>query len=262
MKLVFESSLVNVLIGGPRWTTGLEFAEGRILAVVLRTPEQYSIVGTATLVAPGIALGAEHVFREHIQAWRAGDIAFQLAGKSSTGARTWMVSAITSVQHTDLAFISLQPLNFDAASSTIHQVSLSLTTPAVGDTLTIFGVIPNNASYDRGTYADVFLYKFVGTVCEVFLNGRDRLVLPFPCLMADFPSEGAMSGSPVFGANGAQVGILSASMETALEEEPTPSYVSLLLPAFHVPYQRLWPVRESLSLLNDPRCDIFENDMQ
>lgn len=54
-----------------------------------------------------------------------------------------------------------------------------------------------------------------GTVTERFPNGRDAVMLPFPCFQTDMPVYGANSGGPVFDEKGRVCGINCTSYEGA-----------------------------------------------
>jgi hypothetical protein len=53
--------------GVSNWT----FFEGALLAVLISTPEGDSVLGTAVVIAPGLAITATHVFEERVADIRA-----------------------------------------------------------------------------------------------------------------------------------------------------------------------------------------------
>lgn len=52
-----------------------------------------------------------------------------------------------------------------------------------------------------------------GHVLEIFPEGRDRVLMPFPCFRSDIPIYGANSGGPVFNAAGEVCGVNCTSYE-------------------------------------------------
>lgn len=74
-----------------------------------------------------------------------------------------------------------------------------------------------------------------GTVSAHYPNGRDRSMLPGPCLEIGVNARGGMSGGPAFDDEGQLVGILSSSLEHP--DGLGPSYVSLLQPALDHPIE-------------------------
>lgn len=70
-----------------------------------------------------------------------------------------------------------------------------------------------------------------GTIIEVFPEGRDKGMLPFPCYRVDTRFDGGMSGGPVFNAKGNVCGIICSSSPPTVDDPRHVSYVSMLFPA-------------------------------
>jgi hypothetical protein len=71
---------------------------------------------------------------------------------------------------------------------------------------------------------------YEGTVTGVFANGRDKSMLPGPCIQTDMYIHGGASGGPVFDEGGSVIGINSSSYQ----DSPNISFVSLLSPIMDV----------------------------
>lgn len=70
-------------------------------------------------------------------------------------------------------------------------------------------------------------------------SGRDRVMMPWPCLEVSCPTWGGMSGGPVYDSNGLLVGILSTSIEAG--DVAGPSFISLVWPALATQFEGGWP---------------------
>ena len=80
------------------------------------------------------------------------------------------------------------------------------------------------------------IYVGVGVVSEVYGQGRDRAVLPWPVIEVDCDALGGMSGGPCFDEGGYLVGLLCSSFEGTAG----PSYMSLLWPALVYSFNPIW----------------------
>jgi hypothetical protein len=52
----------------------------------------------------------------------------------------------------------------------------------------------------------------IGRVIEVFPNGRDKFLLPFPCFQIDCKINSGMSGGPVYNESGKVCGVIALLM--------------------------------------------------
>jgi hypothetical protein len=113
--------------------------------------------------------------------------------------------------------------------------SMTMIEPRVGDAVGTYSFLSCDQTFDgekhdgistdtfAGTFGipnlnRIYQLKFMarinrGKVQEVFPDGRDRVIMPFPCFRSDIPIYGANSGGPVFDREGRVAGINCTSYE-------------------------------------------------
>jgi hypothetical protein len=219
------------------------------------------MLGSAVLVAPGIAIGATHVLQEHIERLKTGQHAASCFGTGARGISIWNLYRGHNVPRTDLTVLNLEYASAIESGDSLHICSVSTRLPKIGEELAICGFRADEKSFLRGKKsrltANVIVTK--GKVTARYPNGRDSVMLPWPCLEVSCPSWGGMSGGPAFDSAGRLVGILSSSFEAI--ESPEPSYVSLVWPALTPTLQEGWPrnlIAKPTNLIDYPAnlCDI------
>ena len=171
-------------------------------------------MGTAVLIADRLALTAKHVADLCVSAyatqdtatgWRDGFVLHAIQYGVKGAAFDWLVRKIYRCQISDLAVLYLAgedswaPGGFPA---------LSLESPEIGEVVSAFGYA---GLVDE---ADVHLVEphprtARGQVVEVFLNGRDRVNLPWPSFHLNVRFDDAMSGGPIFDSSGVRPRFLS-----------------------------------------------------
>jgi hypothetical protein len=70
----------------------------------------------------------------------------------------------------------------------------------------------------------------IGYVDNLHPNGRDRIMMPFPCFEASLAVRSGMSGGPVFNSSGHLCGVNSTSFDLSDGAGDPLSYVSMLAP--------------------------------
>jgi hypothetical protein len=115
--------------------------------------------------------------------------------------------------------------------------TFSMTTiePKVGDFVSTYSFLAHDQKFDGEKYEGIstdwfegifgipelkltYELRFAtrinhGQVLEVYPEGRDRVILPFPCFRSDIPIYGANSGGPVFNAAGQVCGVNCTSYD-------------------------------------------------
>lgn len=111
----------------------------------------------------------------------------------------------------------------------------TLDEPKVGDPISTYSFVAINQKFDGEKYDGITTDGFMGRltipdqnldfeltfatrinqghVLEIHPDGRDRVMLPFPCFRSDLPIYGAHSGGPVFDKSGRVCGINCTSFE-------------------------------------------------
>jgi len=222
---------------------------GRLaLQLVSHAGEVCHSMGSAVLVAPGVAATAAHImdsckrahgFEERQGAPPHGDWtlhAFQFG--SEVEVRDFLVDRMTASEFSDVAILRLRG-NPDWAP--LLQPMLTFRPPAIGERVVGFGYAGRASINGQTLVVEPGAHTSVGEVIEVFPRARDRLLAPYPCLHVNCRFDDAMSGGPVFTEDGAVCGVISRNMPPFAEGESHASVVSLIWPIVglspHVPWE-------------------------
>jgi len=215
-----------------------EHFEGAVLAIGIRGEKYLEVVGSAVLVGPGIALAARHVFTDHMSELESGKFSCFAFGISPEGGVLWSVKHLHG-DASDVVILALKPAS--RVQSKIVSAVIASDPPAIGEKIMLVGFraakVEGN-SMEMAATAELLVS--VGHVAEVFPEGRDRVMLPFPCVEVRCKSVGGMSGGAAFDTSGNLFGILTSSFDG--HEGPShqgPSYVSLLHTALDRPIENL-----------------------
>ena len=191
-------------------------------------------LGTCFMIAPGLLVTATHVLSPVIQgtAWRentqiaavfASDEYDPVKGRSASwGGPLWIDRVDGNLEH-DVALLSFPIPEVDGEQPTFSLLPLTIDLPSPGTRLLVFGY--PNSSAGVGSSGAIRISQSItaaqGFVEEVLLGGRDRVMLKFPVLRADYPSEHGMSGGPVITPDGYVCGVVCSGMEV---DKGTPIY--------------------------------------
>ena len=215
---------------GDEWT----HFDTALLALCFGDGRTIRLDGSAVLIGPGLALAAKHVIEPILDALLAGSVAPVAVSVTANGIVHWRVHQIIR-GGTDVAILRL-----DLASAYpphgLQCATLSTRTPAVGEPVMIAGVRSEQV-IQPGEPLGLTVRVGVGEVSDVYEIGRDRVLLPTPCVAVRCLTLGGMSGGPAFDKNGHLIGILTSS----LEDDVGPSNVSLWWPTAADPIESLWP---------------------
>lgn len=213
---------------------------GALLSMVFRDETGDHTLGSAVLVAPGIAICAQHVVAEYEQALKAGHCALICGGPALHGATLWIVAAVSNVPDSDLAVLYMTLASVMPPQNQFIVAHLTTRTPAIGELVALYG-LPAHAKtsfpVDGSASIPVSARYTSGRVLEVHLDGRDKVMMPGPCFAVACSAFGGMSGGPVFDEDGFLIGIVSTSYDG---EDPI-AYVSQLWPVFALRTYPVWP---------------------
>jgi hypothetical protein len=231
-------------IAGLTRPSNWEMFEGAVLALVLSRRSRHEIIGSATMIGPGIALTAYHLFDDRKTAngellgFVEGSLALMCIGIAGHGAEAWTITHAVPVPNTDLCILSLHYLAQLPERPSFQYLSMTTRTPRVDEQLFVAGFRADQPLFERNDgrpmELDAGLLANAGVVAELFLKGRSGN-RPGPQVMILAESVGGMSGGPVFDADGFLIGILSAGMADV-------SYASLIWPALVVKIPLSWPM--------------------
>jgi Trypsin-like peptidase domain len=222
--------------------------EGMLLGVMsLDSKKQSTILGSAIMAAPGIALTATHIFTKDsddllVESQR-GNLSIVCFGIASTGAQAWNIKQVTCIDGTDMAILGLEYASDMPPTRTFYQATLTTRAPEIGERLIMAGLRSACETFEQGrdrtTELAASLYLSSGVVTARCMERRDSVKLPWPTLVVDCPTLGGMSGGPVFDSRGFLVGMVTAAM--VCEDEPSPTYTALLWKLFGQKFIGGWP---------------------
>lgn len=215
------------------WTT----FRGVLAWIVTGTPTVPRVHGSAVLVAPGVAIAAKHVFEQELPDIMAGVSGCLCISHVPWGMDIWRVHQVCSIELTDLVVLLLERQSDLPPGDRIHYAFLSTRVPAVGELVAMVGYVAAAPSFDGKPIAGV-VHLAQGLVANRYIDGRDRVLLPGPCLEVAVGAKGGMSGGPVFDEAGALIGIVSSSNGDGPNDY---SFVSLALPALVRAIHPCWP---------------------
>lgn len=202
--------------------------------------EKHSIDGSGVIIGPGMALTAKHVVEPHFIDLKSGKRKLFCTAITKNGLQIWQVSNVVFDKLTDISILSLKYCSALPPDNTFKRAIISTRLPKIGENLLILGFKATDYSFEYTDKNEMTCSGSViacnGSVTERHVNGRDKVMLPSPCLEIDCPSWSGMSGGPVFDRNGYLIGILS----TSYGADP-PSFASLLWPALATPFKGGWP---------------------
>lgn len=205
-----------------------------LLSIGIKTADAFSIEGSGVLVGPGLGLAARHVFDPYWDEMAQGLAVPYAISVMPEGLLIWKLHQLLAGD-SDVAILRLD-LCSPLPKGGLQLASLTTRTPSVGESVMFVGT-RNKGATTLETPSHIDVRVGVGEVVEVHASGRDRVMLPGPCIGVKCLTMGGMSGGPVFDSFGNLVGTLTSSFE----DEQGPSYASLWWPASGFEIGTIWP---------------------
>lgn len=213
---------------------------------VNRPPEEqeHDPVGTATVIAPHLAITCKHVITDYLQRYRVRleedadthtnfaltAFMFMEDGRSAVA---FGIQKMVLCEFTDVAILRLGDAPTPAPFDSWLLPRLDLFAPSVGSRIHAVGYHSATFNGRYGSEGTISITRDVamseGEVIEVHPRRRDAR-LNFPCFHTDARFDGGMSGGPVFNADGALCGIISSNLPPTTDDEAHVSYVATLAP--------------------------------
>ncbi len=231
----------------PRGVVNWEYFKGSICGLVLKSENSTELIGSAAIVAPGIALTATHNFGDQFDDLSQEKIQPYLFGICGDCAQIWRVSKISHDLNDDIAILSIAAASGLPPKNTYYRIGATTRAPKNGDNVTIVGFRGDGIDWckDNITFgADLYISK--GVVVSVFPEGRDKLLIPFPAIEIDCGSLGGMSGGAALDQNGSLIGVVARGWETSDRSGPT--YISWIISSLGRRIEPVWP------------CGLYENN--
>lgn len=233
---------VTPIYNGPEKAAALrnfESFEGILLSIHFKTQTAYCADGSGVLVGPGIALCAKHVIEPYLDGILGGSVGTLVTGLASHGVEIWRIQKINTVPDTDFCILGLSRASHLPPNNDVRQALITTRLPRIGEKLMLAGFRARQDAFavtnEKQFVVSGSVIVCSGIVTARHLEGRDRIMLPWPSLQIDCPSWGGMSGGPAFDAEGKLVGLLSVSLSDG------PSNVCLIWPALTCPFEGGWP---------------------
>jgi Trypsin-like peptidase domain len=219
------------------------FFQGTLASLAFHIDNFITIVGSAVIVAPGIALTAAHTATDFDSELKAG-VAFPFLMSLGAHMQCWSCSAISLVEGTDLATLSLTPLTALPPDGRLFTQAMTTRLPVAGERLFLAGFRSTEAPTRKHRLSEfsAALVATSGLVTKQYPQGRDSFLMPWPCVEVSTVAWGGMSGGPVFDIFGRLIGLVCSCVEAG--DDGGPSFVSLLWPAMAQLVHPTWLVEE------------------
>jgi hypothetical protein len=238
-------SMSSTYSGTPTFQpTGIESPIGKYaLQLVTDLRDITHVMGTAILIAPGVALTAGHIFDACEQAYGpvsepAPFAMYALQYGSPAEMHVMDVQRVFRARFTDLALLQLRG---ETAWLPSEYPRLDLRLPKAGQKIFAFGY-PGRAT-TVATAIEVVAngHTTTGEVLEVYRQKRDSVRAPFPCFSTNARFDDSMSGGPVFNEEGSLMGVVCSNLPPETPEEEHYSIVTLLWPLVAMEIDIPWP---------------------
>ncbi len=218
----------SIPLGVSNWT----FFDGALLALGFRgAAGGAEILGSAVMIAPGLALTATHVLTNHLPQLTDGSVVGICMGPREGGLDLWKLRSISYDEADDLAFLSLELMSPIGDDWSFRTLPLTTRCPAVGETVTITGFrFAEGWPWPEGGAplpAVGELFASTGAVSVVYHPRRDTSVITYPAIEISCGSLGAMSGGAVLDRDGCLLGVISRGWNT--EDGEGPSYAAWIV---------------------------------
>lgn len=226
----------------PQAVTNWDWFQGAILGIVVGDHGQQQVVGTACVIAPGLAVTAVHVFNDVLPDISKGMIGISCFGIGTDVADFWRVTSITHDPSSEIAFLAVALASAFNPSRPLRQFRLTTRRPAVGEVLMFFGFrFPLVAASLEGDGTNFVgeLFTSCGPTSQIYDIKRDNLLINFPAIEVECGAVGGMSGGALLDQNGCLIGVTSKSMETA--DGLGPAYAAWILAGLNFRVNISWP---------------------
>lgn len=268
-SLRFQSTPFRFNVEVPEATVkNWDLFEGTLLMVSFMGQEKQRILGSAVMVAPGVALCATHVLQPQLDVLVAGRLVATCHSLAPHGLQLWRVQKVTLVPNSDLTILGISLISRLPPNNHFYLPIITTRFPKFGEKLAIWGFRAGEPNFHyhedgQGVAASGDLWVGSGPITQIYPTGRDRAMLPWPVAEVNCPARGGMSGGPAYDQHGALIGLLSSSIDA--DSGKGISYVSMLWPALTARFESCWPeglIREPVSLLEMDRrlCSIDKPD--
>jgi hypothetical protein len=216
------------------------FFQGSVTGLILRDQNGERMIGTAVMVALGLAVTATHNLRDEIAALERGDVVPYLAGIREPALEIWRVTKVSYTNDDDICFLGVEPQSGLPGDATFYRLAISTRAPRNGEHLNIFGIRCDDITHgDGGISFHARLLASKGTVKGVYPIRHEYPLVPYPCIELSCDSLGGMSGGAVLDDAGFLLGIISRGMTPDGGKGPT--FAAWLVPSLTRSLEISWP---------------------
>jgi hypothetical protein len=169
------------------------------------------------------------------------------------------------LDHTDVCILRTHLASDLPPSGDMMCATMTTRIPKVGEKLFLAGYRAQEIEPVESTIGAETRIA-VGEVTAIYMDGRDSVMLPHPCIEVKTLTLGGMSGGPAFDESGKVLGTLTSS----IDDPEGPSYVSMLWPVLTNKIETVWPngiincpynlVELGRRIPNLERADAFDQD--
>ncbi|WP_163890816.1 trypsin-like peptidase domain-containing protein [Mycolicibacterium hippocampi] len=230
----------------PLSVTNWDIFDGALLAVGFKYGDTIAVDGTAVKIGLGLALSAEHVFTDHMEAIQRGEAKPYCFGlRSDGGADIWecYATASDSTGSGDLQLLGLRLVSDVPASRHFRVLPLTTRIPPLGEAVTVVGFrfdpsLPADSVDDHISLPGM-MYVSKGTAGEFSHPIHDTVLAPYPTIEVLSGSHGGMSGGAVLDVNGHIIGVTSRGLQH--DDHQGPTLAAWWMPAIFWRPELTWP---------------------
>lgn len=206
------------------------------MAVSAQVSRSLAVHGSAVIIAPGVAVTAKHVLDE-IASIPSLTGVIGIVPRDDGSITFWHATTYHPIARHDIVIMAIKPMSAEDAIRRVQRPVVHARVPNVGERVTVLG-FREVTTHSGSAPQDLVLIESTGPITEVYRQGRDRVLLPNPCLEVDISVVGGMSGGPAFDEAGRLIGVVSTSVSGG---DGRPTYVSLIWPNIVWPFKPVWP---------------------
>lgn len=230
----------------PLSVTNWDIFDGALLAVGFKYRNTIAVHGTAVMVGLGLALSAEHVFTDHMEAIKRGEAKPYCFGlRSDGGADIWECYTMSSdsTGSGDLQLLGLRLVSDVSASRHFRVLPLTTRIPPLDEPVTVVGFrfdpsLPEDSVDDRISLAGM-MYVSKGTAGAFSYPIHDTVLAPYSTIEVLSGSLGGMSGGAVLDVSGHVIGITSRGLQH--DDQQGPTLAAWWMPAIFWRPELTWP---------------------
>lgn len=226
-------------ISVPKFLRNWGFFKGALLAICLKDEEKSCVIGTGFLVAPGLAITATHIFNDHLDRITAGIVAPFAMSINEDAPMFWKILQFSHTPDDDITIASVAAASALPAAGKYYQFPITTRQPGPDESIHLIGFRGGVVVDAVEPHLGMDLLISAGNVGEVYPNGRDSSLLPYPAFEVKSGSMGGMSGGIAIDSTGHVLGVISRGLSH--DDNMGPTYVSWIVKCLLRKVPSAWP---------------------